>query len=1550
MPPPDLTAELTAIGRTRDLLARHEQSMEELRLDRSALVDSRARLLETGALIKAAALTRRIAAAQTELDRSRARRGDLLGEITNLSDGLLTAFSPEVLTATLDGTHPVAMLPVRIETRFETATRLKVRVFPDQVHIDAHDPALTADELDGARWYWQQRWNAGLDDAEAARAGWQGLTKSFRPGRAAYLVKATTPTNTPADGDPDFPTLPSRESTWSKPPLATALPDRFCVVGLAKANGEWVEKFREWGKAVPDRLAVGFTPRELEQAPQEGGLPVDEGTRWLREPAQAEAQGTLIEIEHPSLAQGVERLVVLGVDWTQLPDQAAASLSTLLAAQRYSAHLGFVPQGAPTNNTSDTRSTYSSDASVEAAALDPSAVAEPGDQWSAGTRLASALGLDPSMFDGVPGARTREHAWAAALTDVLWRGTAGYYITDLLDPLANRPGDGDDDPQVDANLREFARTSLFAGGPLPTLRVGAQPYGVLPVISARSYEPGAGQAEELVHRVASLMRTIVTPAIADIPHLRRAGEEQDVDTVLLTLLQRTPVPWTFRFRPVTGPVQRLYLSKRWDLINAFQRSWTSAMWVGLDVWTNVRLGELTHGKDHPLPVPLVHKPGDDNPTGYLGEIADLMKDTNGRKALNLREDSIALLEAMAAHSGVLELDRCALHATRKGLALSAVQLATLPALRSLTITTPDTVRVEQSPTVPIAALDFRSGRQLAEAVVTQVSSKPLGEFVTTELADRMNDLSALLGAPTDPFYWLGHHQVALQELAAAPPDGLEWAFRGYLDLFSTRLDAWFTALSTNRLAKHRQVAPTGVHLGCWGFVENLHRDTGPGAESLGFVHTPSLAHAASTALLRNGRLANRGDDGAVFDLQVTSERVRRATWLLEGVARGQRLAALLGYRLERGLHEAGLELMRYQMPMRRTAPLRGPDVAPEESVEVLAVRDVVDGVALLDRWRTDSTGVLTAIAKQAQLASLPAGDATKLRAVIDTVYDSYDAVSDLLVAESVHQAALGSLDRSGAALSAHDRHGAVTELDYISSPRSGHTIGHRVAIAMQDQSLATGWKRDARGTAEPLLDSWLSTLFGAPSGWQFRAVMQAADGTTTVLDPITLADLGLGPLSVALATQKAGAGRPSELEQRIGLAFAAQAVADPTAQLELLAEAEQGSGTGGLALLSTLGGWAAKVAAASPLSAADFVSGANLSGGLATPGTLDVDELAARVTATRASLDAVVAALGSATTPKQRSKALLDAVAFDGPDAMPVVPQNHLQAAEELAAQAAEVLARLTLLAAAVTTAVAETLPEGDQQVAARHIAVLKSLLGSAQPVLPRLTLTDTAPVAASLADRAALLGGDDTAPAAWLHRCALVRPELEAFAGLMLHSEAAGLDVSSQLGIAQLPHRPGAGWLALPFGSAGTPPHGSLGLVVHAWQPLNPSKAFAGLVVDGWTETIPAQTETTAVTFHYDAPGARAPQTVLLAVHPAVTPRKWSFDLLLETVNEAADLAQLRMLSSAELAPMGSFLPALYLPDDYTRDVPSVSLRELLASAEANGIMAMHADVLGKA
>ena len=57
----------------------------------------------------------------------------------------------------IDPQIPITMLPVRIETRFAgtpAAPRLLVRLYPDDVHVDHHDPRLTSGEVAAGTRYW----------------------------------------------------------------------------------------------------------------------------------------------------------------------------------------------------------------------------------------------------------------------------------------------------------------------------------------------------------------------------------------------------------------------------------------------------------------------------------------------------------------------------------------------------------------------------------------------------------------------------------------------------------------------------------------------------------------------------------------------------------------------------------------------------------------------------------------------------------------------------------------------------------------------------------------------------------------------------------------------------------------------------------------------------------------------------------------------------------------------------------------------------------------------------------------------------------------------------------------------------------------------------------------------------------------------------------------------------------------------------------------------------------------------------------------------------
>ena len=262
----------------------------------------------------------------------------------------------------------------------------------------------------------------------------------------------------------------------------------------------------------------------------------------------------------------------------------------------------------------------------------------------------------------------------------------------------------------------------------------------------------------------------------------------------------------------------------------------------------------------------------------------------------------------------------------------------------------------------------------------------------------------------------------------------------------------------------------------------------------GYIHAPSLAQAAPAAVLRNGYISHASSAQPLpFAVNLSSARMRAAMSLADGVRAGQSIAALLGYQFERGLHEGhpGVELDRFIAPLRDRFPLlsgRLTELPQNTSADVIEARNVVDGLALVEA----TTGQFYPYG----INGLPAPQSTEavaIRAEIDRLRDALDAVSDLLMSESVHQAVHGNLARTQAAQQALTSPAAPPEPEIIDTPRSGRVLTFRMMLALGGNAVG-GWTSvlSPRGQANPQLNHWLSRHLPAPGNIQWTVKVGTA--------------------------------------------------------------------------------------------------------------------------------------------------------------------------------------------------------------------------------------------------------------------------------------------------------------------------------------------------------------------------------------------------------------------------------------------------------------------------
>jgi hypothetical protein len=94
--------------------------------------------------------------------------------------------------------EPLVLLPVRLETRYADGPQgavLKVRVYPDEIHVDDLARGLTDEEVRAAQDYWTAAW------AEPVPEGtFDALVAAVGARRAGWVAYACTPTNLAARG------------------------------------------------------------------------------------------------------------------------------------------------------------------------------------------------------------------------------------------------------------------------------------------------------------------------------------------------------------------------------------------------------------------------------------------------------------------------------------------------------------------------------------------------------------------------------------------------------------------------------------------------------------------------------------------------------------------------------------------------------------------------------------------------------------------------------------------------------------------------------------------------------------------------------------------------------------------------------------------------------------------------------------------------------------------------------------------------------------------------------------------------------------------------------------------------------------------------------------------------------------------------------------------------------------------------------------------------------------------------------------------------------
>lgn len=1532
---------------------------------------------------------------------------------------------------------PIVLFPLKLETRF-IGEQLWIRALPDLPFLESHDPRLTEEELASAHHFKQalaetedidEQGQPDLyrEKEEALKVAWEVLVAKYGIYRSAWIVQispealelqSNRPSENGAGGSDEVPTFLFR---W--------LPDHLAFY-LYKA-GDSIDQpaYTVEGASIERKDVVG--------------LPVlGEGDGWIEDFQQAVDVGMAVvvnlkreDLESDSLI--FEKIVVCGFRMKEDAVESAEGLAELFHNHQYTEGFSFLEYGTPTNNTEKAKSGYSSKDEFDAPKSFHYAVQglalEDGEEnkldayiqpATAGKYLSQSLGFATRDLRHIQHADIRLPRFHGLVQMATWFALGPQ-------PLFNLFGE-----QIDAEAhigiwKHFAKY-VKARGLHTALRIGNQPYGVLPVmnISKALTDRRISESKQLFDQMmilfALLMRRWLRMVKEERELIPRLGDENDTLEEILKILSMQEGSSTYQIRALqyhffqkelykfqkrspAGSVTDLEtaIPSQTSLRAAFDR-----VKQRIDSLVSLLRGEPDpDGKMDGIPVDedrllrsavlsfaegpaqvMEFEAGQSILTDPAGE--RLVGEEEGTAAspddsfsftendLENLQDFIRTLRensegGLIFYRGKLSLFTDLLLRSYN----NAVQLYSRKIVfdpnsadrtgyrypRAATVHKGEGSSVKKGETVlEIMGTSITPGGAAKRISVSAPFDGTIGKIMIPQAggedagpADELRvgmPLFTLVNQTThreikELFQELGQQIIEelnavaeLQDRTALQKSAIGEA----IDLSSYRLDAWISSLAARRIEEMRSRDDRGIYFGAYGWVENLERDQEKPVREIdgkyfdenrrgegGFIHTPGAAQAVASAVFKNAYLARMEDGNSPFTLNLTSDRLQKAKFLLEGLRQGQDLEALLGYQLERYLHEhPGGGLHEEIYALREAYPLYenvGSGNGPTTGFTKLSV---IDG--------------LKAIKNKNHLALNGTSDKAAVVAYIEKLEDTLDGSLDTLFYEAGYQVTQGNMSQAAAAMDATKGLIEPPTIESLKTNIPGTGISHKVAMILPRADVEYPIDHP-RAFAEPALEQWLETHIGP---WdKIGCVVElsdAEDGSAIGATTVSMEALNLAYQDLLYLSQDPVSDGASELELRIWQVASEQLDSVPqTAKYHITEAAPEDAQP--LAKALEVARYAFTLLhQCRPLKSEDL----SLEGD-----TVQYDREALNRIRDDRLLPLTQRLQSIVDEDPKRPEHLQFLAKLDIATAKTMLFDGEAVDADQLRSAIGKKMAAIDKLWAQYTDHLSfDAAFDLLEQIA-------KLLFGPAFVLLPPALPSDRF-TAAVQEDRQVRLVGDPASNGTgqvwgqqrvknWIQGVAQVQENTQAFEDWLMIDQVwqqlADLPGSYQWKVVQGPTLMQYPWLALskdeirslldeeyaaaeiyqdpktglsyPLHGEQYYPDGCNCTVLYQpaptlWEEAGEKVPQFGLIIDEFSEHIPDEQVDTGLSFHYDAPNNEAPQAILLALHPKADLSRnydWKEEELRDIVFDVIDLYKIRLVDIEAMQEYGYVLPMPY-------------------------------------